>query len=137
MACSPADVKLIFQVTDPDVTDPVIQAMIDAALCIIDEACDYADGTLKDKITCWLAAHLLAHWDRRSVSEKAADTAQTFQSAVGLGFNSSHYGQTAMRLDISGCLAELDKQVETAPGIKASMTLLNPPGTGDGEKDGT
>lgn len=58
-------------------------------------------------IETWLAAHFYTVRDPRPVSERAGSVSVTHQSAVALGLNTSHYGQTAMTLDTTGRLKAL------------------------------
>lgn len=56
----------------------------------------------------WLAAHFYTNRDPRTVTERAGSVSEQYQSCVSLGFDTSHYGQTAMRLDTNGGLAKLN-----------------------------
>lgn len=62
-----------------------------------------------------LAAHFYTLQDPRAVTEKADDVSATYQSKVDLGFATSHYGQTAMRLDTNGGLAKLNRKMLKGP----------------------
>lgn len=68
----------------------------------------YDDERL-ELIERWLVAHLYTVRDPRVTSEKAGSVSANYQSRVGLGFDSSHYGQMAMRLDTNGGLANLNE----------------------------
>jgi len=67
----------------------------------------YGDGRLA-LIECWLAAHFYTVRDPRAKSETAGPVSASYQSETDLGFDASHYGQNAMRLDTHGGLAELN-----------------------------
>lgn len=58
----------------------------------------------------WLAAWQYTQMDKtlRSKSENGASASYSGQS--GNGYDSNEYGQTALRIDYSGCLQNLDKQ---------------------------
>ncbi len=96
----------------PDV-DTAYQAAIDTANAIINGSCvnDMAEGVLKTQVELWLSAHYVAlmGFDARTIQEEANATKQRFASKVDLGFNSTRYGQSAMNLDTTGCLAELNR----------------------------
>ena len=62
-------------------------------------------------IETWLSAHFYTVRDMRAERERAGSVEEKFQSKVDLGFNTSHYGQMAMRLDWHGGLAALDKKI--------------------------
>ncbi len=88
--------------------------------CCTDLAEDY-DAAQLIEIETWLAAHFYTNRDMRAEREKAGSVEEKFQSKVDLGFNSSHYGQTAMRIDFHGGLAALDKQ--TLNGIVKTVGI--------------
>jgi|TARA_R110002110_G_scaffold145775_7_gene335374 hypothetical protein len=69
----------------------------------------------------WLAAHFYAHRDQQFASEKTGSSSATFQGQTGMGLSSTQWGQTAMRLDLTGTLTSIDQQAETGKktvGIK-------------------
>jgi len=81
---------------------------------------EYTDERL-ELIERWLAAHLYTVRDPRMVSEHAGSVSGSVQSHVGLGFDTSHYGQTAMRLDTNGGLSALNESVKKGrPRIAAA-----------------
>lgn len=71
----------------------------------------YTDDRL-ELIERWLTAHFYTVRDPRTTNEKAGSVGATFQSKVDLGFDTSHYGQTAMRLDTNGGLAKLNSDMK-------------------------
>ena len=83
--------------------------------CCTDLTEDYTTGQLQI-IETWLAAHFYTVRDMRAEAEKAGPVSEKFQSKVDLGFDTSHYGQMAMRLDWKGGLAALNEEVKK--GIK-------------------
>jgi len=90
---------------------------------LVTEVCSdagYSDERL-ELIERWLAAHFYTNRDPRPVNERAGPVSVTYQSAVALNLNTSHYGQTAMMLDTAGGLAALSKQ---KPKRIASVTWL-------------
>ena len=60
----------------------------------------------------WLAAHFYTNRDPRTTSERAGSVGANFQSKVDLGFDTSHYGQTAIRLDTNGGLSQLNDRIK-------------------------
>lgn len=88
--------------------------------CCTDLDEDY-DAAHLIEIETWLAAHFYTVRDMRAERERAGTVEEKFQSKVDLGFNSSHYGQMAMRIDFHGGLAALDKQ--TINGIVKTVGL--------------
>ncbi len=79
---------------------------------LVTEVCGgagYTDARL-ELIERWLAAHFYTNRDPRPVSENAGPVGTTYQSAVDLNLNTSHYGQTAMLLDTAGGLATLNQR---------------------------
>ena len=66
------------------------------------------DGLLKS-IEKFLAAHFYAHRDQQYITKETENAKGDFQVAVKVGFNSTQWGQTAIRLDVTGTLASLDR----------------------------
>jgi len=75
-------------------------------------------------IETWLAAHFYAQRDPRYTTEKAADVAVGYQSKVDLGFDNTHYGQMAMRLDTNGGLAKLNDEAKKGGRPRVGVTWL-------------
>ncbi len=91
-----------------------LASFIETANALVEEVCvplGYDDPRL-ELIERWLSAHCYATRDPRPVSEAAGSVSTTYQSKVDLGFNNSHYGQMAMRLDTKGGLATLEAKVK-------------------------
>ena len=87
---------------------------IDVANDLVTNVCtdsDYSAATL-ELIERWLAAHFYAIRDPRRESEEADEVSAKFKSKVELGFNVTHYGQMAMRLDTKGNLSALDSRTK-------------------------
>lgn len=62
----------------------------------------------------WLAAHYYQQSDRGYTARSTADASASFQGQLGMGFESTMFGQTALQLDPSGCLAAIGKRKPTA-----------------------
>jgi len=80
------------------------------------------------QIEKWLAAHFYHHRDMKAQMEKAGSVSQNLQSKVDLGFDNTHYGQAAMRLDTEGGLAALNERIKKGKRTTVSVTWL---GTAD------
>jgi len=60
----------------------------------------------------------------RAFQEKAGPVSETMQSRVDLGFDTSHYGQTAMRMDTDGNLAKLNEDIKKGKSPSVSVLWL-------------
>ena len=80
--------------------------------CVTNGPTTAYDGTRLELIERSLAAHFYTNRDPRSVDEKAGSVGNRYQSKVDLGFDTSHYGQSAMRLDTNGGLAKLNNDMK-------------------------
>jgi hypothetical protein len=106
---------------DPEVVpdDAAMASFITVANELVTECCTgdaaptvaYTDERL-ELIERYLAAHLYTNRDPRAVIEKVGPVGTTFQSRVDLGFDTSHYGQIAMRIDTNGGLAQLNEDMK-------------------------
>ncbi len=97
---------------------------IEIANELVTECCssvDAYDAIRLEKIERYLAAHFYTNYDPRMSSEKAGTVAARYQDAVALGFDSSFYGQTAMRLDTAGGLSELNTNMKN--GKKSGVSI--------------
>lgn len=91
----------------------------------------YSDVRL-ELIERWLAAHFYTNRDPRAVSEAAGSVNSSYQSRVDLGFDTSHYGQTAMRLDTNGSLARENELMKKGkPRLTVAWLGTNPQKTLD------
>lgn len=112
-------VRLIIEVEEGFDLSPFISI----ANQLVSELCvdnDYADDRL-ESIERYLAAHFYTNFDPRLAAEKAGPVSVNYQNAVDLGFDSSFYGQTAMRLDTSGNLSSLNQKMKK--GIKPRVGI--------------
>jgi len=111
-----AKVRAILPATT-SLTDAQIQAAIDAAVCIVDEAAVSCSSHLSDdcllQVETYLAAHFAAVTENTLSlsSEKDACTGSsaTYGFKFGEGIKGTPFGQMANTLS-NGCLAEFDKQ---------------------------
>lgn len=58
----------------------------------------------------WLAAHAYAQSDKPYTSKSTEGASASFSGQTGMGLDSTLYGQMALRVDPSGCLAAIDKR---------------------------
>jgi len=93
---------------------------IEAANALVTQCCSTAtdaDGDLVytatnlELIERWLSAHFYHIRDPKAKVEKAGSVSAEYRTAVKIGFDNTHYGQMAMRLDWNGGLAALNDQV--------------------------
>jgi len=122
------NVALVEGIIEVDIDSAAdLDPFISAANTLVTQCCtnlttDYTAAQLVE-IETWLAAHIYTVMDPRSVSEKAGPVGETFQSKVDLGFNTSHYGQHAMRLDYYGGLARLDRKIKSGAKVPSVAWL--------------
>jgi len=116
-----AEVKAIIEV-DVNIT---LTPFIAAANTLVTQCCTDLDddytATELAQIETWLSAHFYTVRDMRAEGEKAGPVSEKKQSKVDLGFDTSHYGQMAMRLDYHGGLASLNEQIKK--GIKKAVSV--------------
>ena len=115
-------VRAIIDVTDTDLTP-----YIAVANALVTEYCadvSTYDAERLELIERWLSAHFCTIKDPRTTAEKIGSVSVNYQSVIDLGFNSSHYGQTAMRLDTNGGLAALNDKINKAKAANATVTWL-------------
>lgn len=72
-------------------------------------------------IETWLAAHFYTIRDQQYEQKKTGDAEGKFQGETGKGLDSSHYGQMAKTLDITGYLADLDTKARNDMIHKAGV----------------
>ncbi len=99
---------------------------IAAANGLVTELCSDSDytSTRLVQIELWLSAHFYTVRDMRAEMEKAGSVTQKLQSKVDLGFDTSHYGQMAMRLDTDGNLAALNERIKSGKRGTVVVTWL-------------
>ena len=104
-----------------------VTPFIEAANALVTECCasvsTYTAARL-ELIERWLSAHEYTIRDMRASNEKAGDVSERKQSKVDLGFDTSHYGQMAMRLDTSGGLAKLNESTKRGGSVSLDIISL-------------
>lgn len=108
----------VAEIVEQDTTidmDPFIEA----ANALVTEKCavvtTYTAGRL-ELIERWLSAHFYRIRDMPVTQESIKGVTENFQHREDLGFDVTHYGQMAMRLDTNGGLAALNKQIKSGAG---------------------
>ena len=111
-----------------DVADGVdLTPFMEASNELVVEKCSDADYTVARlvKIETWLAAHFYAcSLNLQPTSERAGSVASNYQGRTDLGFDLTHYGQMAMRLDTAGGLASLNQEILSGKRKVAGITWL-------------
>lgn len=107
---------------DSDAFEPFIET----ANALVTECCstDDYDAARLELIERYLAAHFYTLRDPRAETEKAGSVSVKYQSKVELGFDTSHYGQMAMRLDTAGGLAKINAQAKGSGVPTVSLTHM-------------
>lgn len=110
---TPSEVRTVIKTA---ITDEQIQQFIDDAV-LMTENCDiiatYSEAKQK-AIVRWLAAHLIATQAPAMKSQGIGDASESYESPItGEGLKGSRYGQQAILLDPSGCLAKQGKVKST------------------------
>lgn len=103
-------------------TAPSLVPFIETASLIVDRVADCAidkEKTLTtaelERIEAWLAAHYYSQSDRNYISRSTEGASGAFAGQTGMHLQSTLYGQTAVNLDYSGCLADLQAASTLTP----------------------
>lgn len=121
--------ELVEGIIDVETNDS-LTPFIAAANTTVTQCCtgdSVEDDCTEDELTqieTWLSAHFYTNYKPRSDREKAGSVEEKFQSKVDLGFDTSFYGQTAMRLDYQGGLAKLNEEIKKGKSKIASIVWL-------------
>lgn len=126
-----AQIEMIIEL-DSDIipNDAAMVPFIDMASELVTEVCTgdnaptipYTSERL-ELIERSLAAHFYTLRDPRFTQEKAGSVGVSYQSKVDLGFDTSHYGQSAMRMDTNGGLAKVNEDTKKGKP-RVGMTWL-------------
>lgn len=109
MAVAVSDVRAIIST---DLTDDQVTALIAHAALLVAACQSGWTADELDAIKIWVTAHLIASSVAPAVtSRKLGDASETFQRATAgtVGLFGTSYGQTAISLDPTGCLASRGK----------------------------
>ncbi len=93
---------------DIDLT-PFIEAAASLVSVIVEKARPPLTEERLEIVERYLSAHVYTLRDPRTTKEDAGPVSESFQSAVDLYLNTSHYGQFAQVLDTSGVLRAMGK----------------------------
>ena len=118
------EVEAIIEVDSRISLTPFIVA---ANQIVTDNCTDYTTDYTVAKLTLietWLAAHFYTVRDMRASEERAGTVSERKQSKVDLGFDTSHYGQMAMRIDNLGGLAALNEKIKAGSVKSVGITWL-------------
>ncbi len=85
------------------------------AACAITKEIPRTTAELRE-IETWLAGHFYAHHDQLYTSKSTSGAGASFQGQTAMHLNSTQYGQMAMTLDTSGCLADIQAGVTPGAG---------------------
>lgn len=96
---------------------PSLKGFIASASVIVDNVTTCAtrkgitvDSNTSELIERWLAAHMYMMSDKAYQSRSTRGASGVFQGQTGMRLESTDYGQTAMVLDPSGCLENINKR---------------------------
>ncbi len=110
------------KIISTDLSDPIVEdGFIASATELVTNA--LGDDTtlsddLKEEIEKWVTAHLLASTREQQIqSGEAKGSKVVYQGKTGIGFESTFYGQMALRLDTTGKLASLGRKQVTFAAI--------------------
>ena len=96
--------------------NPSLTAFILTANVLVDRIDDLAASCTTDsmleRVECFLAAHFYAHADQLVANKSTEGASGSFQGQTGMYFSSTQYGQSAMTLDCTGLLAQLEQQAK-------------------------
>lgn len=101
------------------VNSPSLDAFIDTANSLVTQLnseCNSGgelDTARLELIERYLAAHFYAHADQQMQAKQTGDASATFKGKTDLGLNGTDYGQTALLLDTTGCLANWNQQLKS------------------------
>jgi hypothetical protein len=111
-----------------DGTEPSLTGFIETANVITTRVATCAaakDKTLTstelELIERWLAAHCYVQSDQALSSKNTGGSGGSFQGQTGMHLENSKYGQMALSIDYSGCLAAISKR-QTAGGFWGGKT---------------
>jgi hypothetical protein len=97
---------------------------IETASSIIDSVADCAvkkgtalsDSTL-ELIERWMAAYTFMMAKGKLESQKVDKAEERYQGKTGMGLDANYYGQTAVRLDPTGCLVKVTSGKRIQPSL--------------------
>jgi hypothetical protein len=115
MALAKPELSAVRAIIGTDLSDPQVQSVIDDA-ALLAEGCPKVagyDAGRQAAIVKWLSAHMIASTAKTGVltQKSLGDASESYGRAqVGLNLSGTTYGQQALALDPSGCLARLGQR---------------------------
>lgn len=104
----------VIALTGTKLPEPVVEAIIADAAVLAGPCIQALDAARRDAIIRWLSAHMVSTADGGGTSTLSSrslgDASKSWaRGTLGEGLKSSFFGQQALALDPSGCLARLGK----------------------------
>lgn len=125
---TPQKVRDILECVD---SDAVLSAFIDPANILTDSVYDCDQANKKQLsanqltiIETWLAACFYHIRDLRVKESQTGKSKDIFQGETGMYLDSNQYGQMAIIMDTSGCLAKMNKEAKQGGKNKISVHWL-------------
>jgi hypothetical protein len=119
------NVRAILEV-DTSITD--LTPFIAMANELVTECCGASSigytATRLEMIERLLAAHFVCLRDMRALREKAGSVMEEKDTKLELGFNHTHHGQMALRMDTNGGLNALEESTKKGLRVPVSITWL-------------
>lgn len=111
MAISKPSASVVIDLTGTSLSVSVVSGIIDDAALMAEKCIKGFDADRQEAILKWLAAHLITTTDGGTLtSEKLGDASESYKAAtVSDGINGTIFGQQAIGLDPTGCLARLGR----------------------------
>lgn len=111
-----AAVEAVLQGDYDSTASPPLSPFIETASAVVDRVATCAtrkswalSSTELELIERWLAAHFYCQGDPAYVARSTAGASGSFTGQFGMGLDNTRYGQQALAMDTSGCLAALAK----------------------------
>lgn len=82
-------------------------ALVDGIVACAAECEETVSAVKAELLERWLAAWAYCNSDLPEQSHSEGGASASFQGQTGMGLESNYYGQTALRLDTTGCLAAI------------------------------
>lgn len=126
------DTDAVKDILDTSLTDTQIEAFIRSASLMVDQLdATVLSDDLLEEVEKYLAAHLCCLRDPRHQSRSMGRASETLQGQTGQGLDSTHYGQTAKVLDVTGRLAQLTASNRTKANLRFVGSDVSEQLTGD------
>lgn len=111
---------------------PSLDPFIEAASSLVDDVVECAtekgvtlSTAKRELLERWLAAHFYQQSDKGYSGRSTERSSGQFHGQWGMRLENTNYGQTAMTLDPSGCLAEINSSTPQADLFWGGTTDTN------------